>query len=238
MRLQKYLAECGVASRRSAEKLIEAGRVQVNGEAARLGATVDPQADAISVDGRTIRRDEKIYVLLNKPAGVITSARDTHRRKTVLDCIEGVQARLFPVGRLDQDTEGLLLLTNDGELAYRLTHPRFGVAKVYVAEVDGRMRGDSARILEQGVELEDGPARAESCRILEVAAKTSRVRIVLREGRKREVKRLCLHVGHRVRALKRTSLGPLQLAGLQLGEWRHLNDNEVEELYRLTGLSD
>lgn len=235
-RLQKYLAECGIASRRAAEKLIAAGRVTVNGTAAVIAQDVDPAQDAVSVDGRPVRPNDKVYIVLNKPEGTVTTAKDTHDRPTVLDCVKGVRARVFPVGRLDMDVEGVLLLTNDGELAYRLTHPRFEVEKVYLAWVHGCVTPQTAMSLENGVRLDDGltaPARAV---ILSAGHETTLLRLHLREGRKREVKRMCAAIGHPVKTLHRVAFGNIQAKGLRPGEWRYLSEREIEGLRQLVRL--
>jgi pseudouridine synthase len=233
MRLQQYLAACGAGSRRSAEAYIVAGRVKVNGLTAQVGATVDPRVDAVTLDGRPVEIDRKVYVLLNKPRGVVSSARDTHDRTTVIDCVRGTRARLFPVGRLDKDVEGALLLTNDGELAYRLTHPKFKIEKVYLAWVKGTMTPETAIRLERGVRLDDGMTAPAKVQILSRGARSTLIQLVLTEGRKREVKRMCRKVGHPVMELQRVAIGSVKVKGLKPGEWRYLNEREVESLYRL-----
>jgi pseudouridine synthase len=232
--LQKFLAECGVASRREAETYIAEGRVQVNGEVATIGAKIDPDTDAVALDGVGVIRDQKVYVVLHKPKGVITSAKDTHERRTVLDCLDGVTARVFPVGRLDMDVTGALLLTNDGEIAHRLAHPKFQVDKIYVAWVDGRMTAATARSLSEGIELEDGPTAPAKVTILKTTTDSSRVRLVIHEGRKRLVKRMCAAVGHPVRDLRRLAMGSIRADGLIPGEWRYLSDEEIATLKRET----
>lgn len=236
MRVQRFLAQCGVASRRECETLIAAGRVRVNGRVAQLGDSVDPEKDTVLLDDRSVAPERHVYMLFNKPTGVVTTAKDTHGRKTVLDCIEGLDTRVFPVGRLDLDVEGALLLTNDGEMANRLTHPRFRVDKVYLARVDGNFTLQEALQLKRGVKLDDGPARAEQVTILRREGHSTHIRLVLREGRKREVKRLCAAVGHRVRHLKRVAVGTLDLGDLRPGEWRRLTVEELRRLRELTGL--
>lgn len=236
MRLQRFLAECGVASRRRCEELIAAGRVTVNGARAALGASVDPHKDVVELDGKPVRTDEKVYIILNKPSGAITTARDTHQRKTVFDCLEGFKVRLFPVGRLDMDVEGALLMTNDGELAHRLMHPRYAVEKVYLVWVWGRMSPETAARLEQGVDLEDGLTAPAKAVILQIGKSSTLVQLTLREGRKREVKRMCERVGHQVRKLERIAIGGVRVKGLRPGEWRRLTDKEVQDLRRYTGL--
>ena len=237
MRLQKFLAECGVASRRKAETLIADGRVQVNGAVATLGGSVDPGRDRVTVDGREIAHGEpRVYVILNKPPGVITSVTDTHGRRTVMDCVKGLDARVFPVGRLDRDVEGALLLTNDGDLAYRLTHPKYAIDKVYLVHVRGAVTENALAALREGVELDDGFAKPVEAELLRQDKHGSLLKLVLREGRKREVKRLCDHVGHKVRKLRRLSVGNVHCKGLSSGEWRRLNERELSALRALAGL--
>lgn len=237
VRLQKYLAQCGVASRRKCEALIEAGHVLVNGQPASLGASVDPETDTVTVDGEAVSLDRNIYVVLNKPKDVVTTAKDPQGRKTVLDCVTGVTSRIYPVGRLDIDVEGVLLLTNDGELAHRLTHPSFEIEKVYMAWVEGRVLPEAVEHLEKGVPLEDGvtaPAKAQVIR--ENEGKTL-VRLTIHEGKKREVKRMCAAVGHPVACLRRVRIGDVGLDELRSGEWRYLRPDEVQRLKSLAGLS-
>lgn len=236
IRLQRYLAECGVASRRASEELIRAGRIRVNGAVAALGQSIDPAIDAVECDGKAIRKDGKVYILLNKPKGTVTSARDTHSRKTVLDCLDGVAERVFPVGRLDLDTEGALLLTNDGDLAYALTHPKFGVPKVYLARVQGQVSQASVAMLRKGVRLEDGVTAPAQVAIVKTMERQTLLRLTLTEGKKREVKRMCEAVGHRVRELKRTAFANLTVAGLEPGQWRPLDANELAALRKAAGV--
>jgi 23S rRNA pseudouridine2605 synthase len=227
-RLQKVLARAGLGSRRAAEALIAAGRVRVNGEVAHLGDRADPGTDRIEVDGVMVGvRPGLVHYLLNKPAGVVTTASDPHGRPTVVGLVPA-EPRVFPVGRLDAETEGLLLLTNDGELAHRLTHPSFGVEKEYLAEVDGRPTRGALRRLREGIDLEDGrtaPARASLVgdRLL---------RITVHEGRKRQVRRMCEAVGLPVRRLVRVRIGPITDRRLAPGEWRALRQDEVRALER------
>jgi 23S rRNA pseudouridine2605 synthase len=235
--LQKYLAECGAGSRRRCEEFISAGRVTVNGAPATLGQSVDPDADQVTLDGTPILRNSKVYVVLNKPKGVITTAHDTHDRKTVLDLVTGVRDRVFPVGRLDFDVAGTLLLTNDGELSHRLTHPSFGVDKVYMAWVEGRVAPGAVEKLTKGVHLEDGQTSPAQVSILKQAQGTTLVRLVVHEGRKRLIKRMCAAVGHPVRDLYRVEFGGISAEHLRPGEWRYLNPEEVAHLMRLTKLA-
>jgi len=238
LRLQKYLAECGAGSRRRCEEFISAGRVSVNGFPATLGQSVDPGVDQVSLDGSPVLRNSKVYVVLNKPKGVITTAHDTHDRRTVLELLEGVRDRVFPVGRLDFDVAGTLLLTNDGELSHRLTHPSFGVDKVYLAWVEGRATTQAVQKLCVGVELEDGKTSPATVAILKHARDATLLRIVVHEGRKRLIKRMCAAVGHPVRDLFRVTFGGVSAEELQPGEWRYLSDEEVASLQKLTGLEN
>lgn len=235
------LAEAGVASRRAAEDLIRSGRVTVNGRPAVLGQRVDPSRDVVAVDGGRLATDPgRVYYALNKPAGVITTARDPRGRKTVLDLV-GVGRRVYPVGRLDVATEGLLLLTNDGALAYRLTHPSFEVEKTYVAEVSGLLdRAAAARLTREGVPIDGGrPARPARVRILKTVAgrePRSLVEIAIHEGRKHVVRAMLERSGHPVRRLVRTAIGPVRLGRLASGTYRKLTQAEVSSLYRAVGL--
>lgn len=233
VRLQKHLAECGIASRRAAERLIQDGRVELNGKTAQIGDTVEPGCDHVSVDGKPVEPRRKTCVALNKPRGVISSVTDTHGRRTVIDCVTGVKTRVFPVGRLDMDVEGALLLTNDGDLAYRLTHPKFQVDKVYLAWVQGIVNPETAVRLEKGVILDDGVARPAEVVILHSGKWTTLLRITMREGRKREIKRMCEAVRHPVNELQRISVAGVGVKGLRPGEWRYLNESEVKALHKL-----
>jgi len=224
LRLNAWLARAGVASRRGADELIKAGRVTVNGQRGQLNTFVESR-DRVELDGRRLSLQKPAYVLLHKPAGVVTTACDPQGRPTVVGLVRH-PARVAPVGRLDADTTGALLLTNDGELAHRLAHPRYEVDKVYVAEVDGDPSRETLARLERGVELEDGrtaPARARRLG-------PGRVELVLHEGRKHQVKRMLEAVGHPVRRLHRSRYGPLTLDGLEAGEWRELTAAELAAL--------
>jgi 23S rRNA pseudouridine2605 synthase len=234
-RLQKALARAGLGSRRACEDLIREGRVTVNGRVAELGDRVDPSADRVEVDGAPIPLDPGLrYYALNKPRGVVTTARDPQRRQDV-SAFYPTGPRVFPVGRLDRETEGLLLLTNDGELANRLTHPRYGAEKEYLAEVEGGATDRVVSRLTRGVELEDGPARARSARRVAAARGRQAVRIVMAEGRKREVRRMLAAVGLTVRRLVRVRVGPVGLGRLGPGELRPLTAAEVRALYGHVG---
>ncbi len=230
MRLNAYLARAGVASRRRADELIRAGRVRVNGALGELN-TVVGRHDVVEVDGTRVQRQHLAHVLLHKPAGVVTTARDPQGRRTVVELVPD-EPRIVPVGRLDADTTGALLLTNDGDLAHRLAHPRYGVPKVYEAEVEGSPSRDGLARLREGVELEDGLTSPAGARRLG----PSRVELTLHEGRKHQVKRMCEAVGHPVRRLHRSRYAGLDLDGLQAGEWRELTADEVAALRRSVNL--
>jgi 23S rRNA pseudouridine2605 synthase len=236
VRLNKVLSAAGLGSRRAVEQLVVAGRVSVDGRTVTdLGRRVDPERDRVEVDGSRIVVDQRRrYWLLNKPAGVVTTAADPEGRPTVVELVPD-QPRVFPVGRLDRETEGLLLLTNDGDLAYRLTHARFGVEKRYLAEVERLPAGALTR-LREGVELDDGPARAERARVVAGSGRRQMLEVVLVEGRNREVRRMLDAVGAPVRRLVRTAIGPIRLRGVAPGAYRALRPEEVRSLYRAVGL--
>jgi 23S rRNA pseudouridine2605 synthase len=221
MRLNAYLARAGVASRRGADELIKAGRVAVNGQPGQLNTFV-AKRDRVELDGRPVELQPLAYVLLHKPPGVVTTARDPQGRRTVVDLVDHA-ARVVPVGRLDADTTGALLLTNDGELAHTLAHPRYEVEKVYVAEVEGDPSEEALERLRGGVELDDGPTAPAQARRLG----PGRVELVLHEGRKHQVKRMCAEVGHPVVRLHRSRYAGLTLGGLEPGAWRELEPSEV-----------
>lgn len=235
-RLQKTLARAGFGSRRACEELIAAGRVEVTGRAATLGDRVEPAVDEVRVDGRRVSADPGLrYVALHKPRGVTTTMRDPHAERDLARFLPK-GPRVFPVGRLDRETEGLLLLTNDGDLAHRLAHPRHGVEKEYLAEVDGVPTQRHLARLRRGVRLEDGPARAADARTAGRSGGRGAVRIVMTEGRKREVRRMLEAIGLPVRRLVRTRVGPIRLGYLRAGESRDLTPEEVRSLYRVAGL--
>jgi 23S rRNA pseudouridine2605 synthase len=227
VRLNAYLARAGVASRRRADDLIKAGRVIVNGEPGQLNTFVG-RGDRVEVDGEPVTAQQLTYVLLNKPPGTVTTARDPQGRPTVVDLVD-VPERVVPVGRLDADTTGALLLTNDGRLAHRLAHPRYGVEKVYEVEVEGRPADAALRRLAEGVDLEDG--RTSPARVRRRGA--SKIELTLHEGRKHQVKRMLEALGHPVRRLHRSAYAGLELEGLEPGRWRELEPSEVQRLSRL-----
>ena len=238
VRLQKVLAAAGVGSRRHCEEMIGEGRVEVDGEVVRrYGARVDPQRQIIRVDGRRIPvREDLVYVALNKPAGVLTTMSDARGRPTIADYLPDRTERLFHVGRLDYDTEGLMLLMNDGELAHRLAHPRYGVLKTYLADVAGPLPRDLGRQLTTGVQLSDGVATADRFRVLERAGNRALVEITLHEGRKHIVRRMLAETGHPVSRLVRTHVGPVALGSLRPGTTRRLTPREIGDLYAAVGL--
>jgi 23S rRNA pseudouridine2605 synthase len=234
-RLQKVLAAAGVASRRASEDLITAGRVTVNGVRARIGDKVDPAVDIVEVDGERVKVDPAlVYVILNKPQGVVTTTSDPEGRPTVTELVN-LEERLYPVGRLDQDTEGLVLLTNDGTLVHNLLHPSFEVERVYLALVPGPVRREPLRRLTDGVELEDGLARARRVREVESSRGRALLEIVMTEGRKREVRRMLAEVGLPVERLARVAFGGVELGDLRQGRWRFLNNTEISRLYASSG---
>ncbi len=227
-RLQKVLARIGIGSRRVCEDLIAEGAVTVNGEVAELGRRVDVDVDEVAVNGVIIGvRPGLVHLLLHKPVGVVTTADDPHGRPTVLELVPD-EPRVFPVGRLDMDTEGLLLLTNDGDLAHRLTHPSFGVEKKYVAHVDGEPTRGELRLLREGVELDDGLTAPAKAALLGPGV----LRLTIHEGRNRQVRRMCEAIGHPVKRLIRTRIGPLADRKLKSGQWRPLTPDELRALER------
>jgi 23S rRNA pseudouridine2605 synthase len=239
IRLQKVLAAAGVGSRRHCEEMIGAGRVEVDGEIVRrFGARVDPQTQVIRVDGRRIpSREDLVYLALNKPQGVLSTMSDPEGRPTVGDYVADRSQRLFHVGRLDAETEGLLLLTNDGDLAHRLTHPSFGVPKTYLAEVPGPIPRSLGKRLKDGIELEDGMIAVDSFAVVDVAAGRAVVELVLHEGRNHLVRRLLEAVEHPVSRLVRTAIGPVKLGHQRQGTVRKLSQHEIGQLHAMVDQS-
>jgi 23S rRNA pseudouridine2605 synthase len=238
LRLNKILAQAGLASRRAADRLITEGRVAVNGVVTReVGTLADPERDHIVLDGRPLPAPErKLYILLNKPRGYLTTRSDPGGRSVVTDLVR-VPARLFPVGRLDADVEGVLLLTNDGALAHRLLHPRYGLPRLYEAEVAGAVSRGSLDRWRRGVVLDDGPAVPTAVELIRSGPKGSRLRLTFTEGRKHEVKRYCEALGHRILKLRRIAFGPLALGPLRVGTWRALTPAEIARLRRAAAAS-
>lgn len=239
IRINKYLSLCGVTSRRGAEALIAEGRVVINeSRLEKAGAVVDENTDIVKVDGVIVSPvDVKVYVLLNKPASVMTTLHDPFKRKTILNFLKKLPDRVYPVGRLDFDTEGVILLTNDGDLAYRLAHPRYQVPKVYEALVKGQFSRENAEKMLRGIKLEDGATGRARADILGFVKSMTRVRMTLTEGRKREVKQLCKAVGHPVEKLRRVEFAGITARNLNSGEWRYLTSSEISRLKSLTGLT-
>lgn len=237
-RLQKVIAHAGIASRREAERLILEGQVVVNGcVVTTLGTKVDPERDSITVKGCAVKPlSEKLYVMVNKPAGCVSTVRDPQQRPVVVDLLGQITSRVYPVGRLDYDAEGLLLLTNDGELAYRLQHPRYRISRTYEVKVKDVFSAEKLPLLRKGVQLEDGVTLPAKATFLKKAPRNSWLTITLCEGRNRQVKRMCAAVGHPVLKIKRIRFGSLQLGGLSTGGYRHLTREEVAGLYRMVGL--
>lgn len=232
VRLQKAISAAGLMSRRAAEELIAEGRVTVDGRVAVLGDRCDPEISVVTVDGSRIPvAPSRVTYLVSKPTGVVSTTDDPQGRRTVVDLVPS-EPRVWPVGRLDADSEGLILLSNDGDLTNWVTHPSNGVTKTYVAQVAGTPGRAALRALETGVELDDGPARAVSARRLDISGDRSLIEIVMSEGRNREVRRMCDVIGHPVLRLARTAVGPISDRSLQPGTWRYLSAGEVASLYR------
>lgn len=233
VRLQKVLAAAGFGSRRACEALIAAGRVQVNGQTAVLGARVDPQHDVVALDGSQVPTAEGlVYLAINKPRGMHSTMSDDRGRPCVGDLVVDLSTQIHHVGRLDADSEGLLLLTNDGALSHRLMHPSYGVTKTYFAEVDGVISRAATRALRAGIELEDGPVAADSVDIVDTSPKSTVIELTLHEGRNHVVRRMLAEVGFPVTRLVRTAVGSVRLGDLKPGRRRHLQPGEVQALYR------
>lgn len=231
-RLQKVMAHAGVASRRVCEQMIINGKVMVNGKLiTKLGTKVDPQNDVIKVNGKIVRRkEEKVYYILNKPRGYLSSVSDDRGRKTVIDLMGSVTERIYPVGRLDYDSEGLLILTNDGYLANKIMHPRYQIRKLYLVEVNGFFHQNALEKMRSGVRLEDGITSEAYVEVLQSAPTKSLIKIGIHEGRNRQIKRMCQALGFNVKRLVRTQIGPIKLGSLPKGSYRHLTIEEVGKL--------
>lgn len=238
IRLNKYLSLCGVSSRRGAETLILKKRVTVNDKTVeKVGSIIDEKKDVVKVDGTVVTPVEhKVYIILNKPPNVMTTLHDPFKRKTIVHFLKDLPTRVYPVGRLDYDTEGVLMLTNDGDLAYRLAHPKYQVTKIYEAKVSGKFNLLAAESIEKGIKLDDGAIGKGKVDILSYSKKTSKIRITLTEGRKREVKQLCKSVGYPVILLHRVKFAGIDTRGLELGKWRYLTIIELESVKALVGL--
>ncbi len=232
-RLQKIIAQAGIASRRDAEELIKTGRVTVNGKVVtELGTKVEPKRDRVAVDNKLIKAEKYLYILLNKPKGVITALEDPQGRKTVADLVADIPERIYPVGRLDYNTEGLLIMTNDGDLTNSLTHPSHEIAKTYLAKVHGYPREEKLDKLRVGIKLEDGVTAPAKIHVVDVdqEKELTTLEIVIYEGKNRQIRRMCETIGHPVKTLKRIKISFLTLEGLRRGQYRHLLAGEVEEL--------
>jgi 23S rRNA pseudouridine2605 synthase len=238
IRLNKFLALAGVCSRRKADELIKAGKVKVNGKPAKLGMLIDPEKDLIEVEGKIIKPERKRYLIFNKPCCVLTTlGKDNIRgRKTISDFIEDIPERVFPVGRLDYNTTGLLILTNDGELAQRILHPRYKLPKVYQALVEGKVDVKTLKKMKKGAILEDGFAKPDDIRIIRYEGDSTLLEIVFHEGRKHIVKRFLAHFGHKVKRLHRTQIGPIKLGKLSFGKYREMTPIELNQLFHAVGL--
>lgn len=232
LRLQKYLAQCGVSSRRGAEQIIQEGRVTVNGTVVTEMGIKVKKGDKVTVDGQIVKQEKiKYYILLNKPAGVLSSVKDDRGRECVVDLVEGIDARLYPVGRLDYDTTGLLLLTNDGDFMQRVTHPSFEIWKTYQAVVKGVPTETDVKRFAEGIMLDDGKTLPAVLDVVGYKGNNAIVEVSIREGRNRQVRRMLERIGHPVNSLKRISFGSLELGDLKPGKWRHV---QTEEIARLT----
>ncbi len=236
MRLQKFLAQAGVASRRAAEELIRQGRVEVNGRKAELGLSVDPLEDRVCLDGKSVTLGtQKVLIAFYKPRGCVTTASDPQGRRTVLDFLPDVGTRIFPVGRLDYDAEGLLLLTNDGELANRLLHPRYGISKVYDVKIKGHPDKKAIEQLRSGVRIDQGVTAPAEVEIIRELPNAAWLRITLHQGWNRQIKRMGLAVGHQVLRIRRIAYGPVRLGGLSPGRRRLLRLDEIRKIYEEAG---
>lgn len=237
IRLNKYLSICGVTSRRGADAMVADRRVSVNDKVVeKPGLVVNEEVDRVKVDGLEVSPvTEQMYVLLNKPAGVMSTLHDPFKRKTVVQLLKKLKHRVYPIGRLDFDTEGVLLLTNDGDLAYRLAHPKYEIPKVYEARVKGKFTREDGLLIQYGIKLDDGAIGKANVHILGYGANSTRIRLILTEGRKREVKQLCKKVGHPVEQLVRVDFAGITAKGLTPGQWRLLSQFEVNRLRKLVG---
>lgn len=233
IRLQKYMADAGIASRRKCEDLIASGRVEVNGRVVNVPGTKITENDLVKVDGKELGQNRKnVYIALNKPVGYISTAKDQFSRKTVLDLVDTIKERIYPVGRLDYETSGLILLTNDGEMANKLLHPRYEIRKVYRAGIKGLLKEDDIRSFKKGIAIEDYITAPANIRVLETALKASTIEIEIHEGKNRQVRKMFEALGYSVLRLKRVAFGPISLGGLGEGKWRYLSRDEIDALKR------
>ena len=234
IRLQKYLAECGIASRRKAEEYIQEGKVQVNGKAVtELGVKINPEKDIVYFNNKKVaKQNENIYILLNKPIGYVTTTKDQFNRETVLDLIKGINKRIVPVGRLDMYTSGALILTNDGDFTYKVTHPSHEITKTYVATLRGIITNEEIEKLRSGVEIEDYLTRPAKVKILKTDTEKniSRIEITIHEGKNRQVRKMCEAIGRNVMALHRSKIGNIGVKDLKIGEWRYLSSTEIKSI--------
>ncbi|MBM3236054.1 rRNA pseudouridine synthase [Candidatus Poribacteria bacterium] len=235
MRLEKFLSEAGVASRRHAKQIISEGRITVNGQEVFIpGTHIAPVTDVIKLDGKSVSLvKKKVYIALNKPAGYLSTAIDDRDRPTVLHLLRDLPVRVYPVGRLDFDTEGLLLLTNDGELAHKITHPSYQIDKIYIAWVLGHPDESALEKLRNGIQLEDGVTAPAKVIATEQTDNQTCLKMTIHEGKKRQIKRMCRAVGHEVQHLRRIQVGPIKLGNLRVGKYRHLSSKEVEAVNNL-----
>ncbi len=235
MRLQKYMALCGVASRRKSEQIILSGKVKVNGKIVKeLGQRINPEKDTVMVNENIIKPEvKKTYIMLNKPTGYVTTLKDEFNRKKVIDLIKGVDIRVYPVGRLDYDTRGLLLLTNDGDLTYKLTHPSYEIEKVYIAVVEGIPKEEELDRFRNGLKIDNYVTSKAEIRIIKKLNNKTMLEIKIHEGRNRQVRKMCASINHPVLDLQRVSFGGIKLGDLKEGDWRYLTNKEIDYLTRL-----
>jgi len=236
IRLQKYLAECGIASRRKAEEYIQEGKVQVNGKAVtELGVKINPEKDIVYFNNKKVtKQNENIYILLNKPIGYVTTTKDQFNRETVLDLIRGINKRIVPVGRLDMYTSGALILSNDGDFIYKVTHPSHEITKTYIATLKGIITNEELEELRRGVEIEDYLTRPAKVKILKTDTEKniSRIEITIHEGKNRQVRKMCEAIGKKVIALHRSQIGEINVKDLKMGTWRYLKKSEIETILK------
>jgi len=238
MRLNKFLASCGIASRRKCDELIFEGKIKVNGEVIKIpGYQVDPKKDEIVYDNKRIELPKKIYIALNKPERVLCSLKDDFRRTLITDLISEIKERIFPVGRLDYNSEGLIILTNDGELANRLIHPRYKVEKTYHVLIKENLTNENLKKLSEGIQIGEVKTQPAKVKILDMGKKTTFVEIKIKEGKKRQIRRMFQELGYEVKKLRRVKFGPIKLGNLKKGQWRYLTEKEIKILYKITGLN-